>query len=140
MKRSRGFSAPKISFFILLALALSSCLTAKFDEPAPSKGATNMKELVAPTNFSWTTSQQVEVSIIGLPTTIPITSMLKLEGKTDAYYTGSHLMSANQTLVLSIPASEKELTLSYGSVVLKSAITDGKVSFSLIPNYIEPTL
>lgn len=130
----------QVSILLFLLITLSSCLTSKFEEKAPSVGATNMNELIAPTNFNWTTSQQVEVSIIGLPTAIPINNTQKIAGKNNSFYTGRQLMSTNHTLVLSVPTSEKELTLSYGTIILKSTITNGKASFSLIPSYVEPTL
>lgn len=140
MKANHSSKARIVILSLTGTLLLTGCLTSKFEEKNPSQGATNMNELVAPTNFSWTTGQKVEVNITGLPTTIPIQRTISIKGSNDTFYNGYFLMSTDHKMTLLIPSSEKELTLKFGTVTVKSLIQEGKATFSLIPNYVEPTL
>ena len=103
-------------------------------EPATSStNAKNMNELVAPSDFLWKTSKTVTVNITGLKTVVPIQSTLSVGSASGVLYKGLHLMSDNRTLTVEMPATEKVLTLKFGSVVLVSPVENNKASFSFVP-------
>lgn len=123
----------KLIFSVAVFFSLSSCIKDNLNEPTTSTNAQTMKDLIAPKEFKWKTSQTVVVNITGLPTIEDVRATLSVSDSHNTFYSGSHLMSENHTLTLEIPATDLELKLKFGATEQISIIKDGKASFSFIP-------
>ncbi|MDD2798328.1 MAG: LruC domain-containing protein [Bacteroidales bacterium] len=118
--------------FITVIFAATSCTDFTIDDLKPSDNAQNFNQMVAPTNFKWTTTQIVTINLIGQTTSAPIESTLSIEGLGGSYFKSLYKESNKQTLKLTIPSNEKNLTLKFNSQEQKVVIASGKadVDFS----------
>jgi hypothetical protein len=129
--------AMKTIRLIFLISAISGILLTackKNEGPTPEGLPKTLNELKASDTFNWTTGMPVEISITGLPTLAPVRSTLTIglvNGTT--LFSKLHLMDQNMTINLTIPSTEKELILKYGSVIYHVAVANNKAVFSFIP-------
>ena len=88
---------------------------------------------VSPT-FNWSTGQNVIISVKGLPTTIPIKSTLSIS-LTDGtvLHQRFHAMDLDATIEVTIPKTETQLLLKYGTAEYQVAIVNNQATFSFIP-------
>lgn len=129
-----NISLPSIIFIFILSL--SSCLNDFYQPTYYSKGAKNMTELKVSSEFNWSTSQTIQISIIGLPALSNIEAAkatLQLKGEKDIYYTGLQAINENLTFNITVASSEKFIYLKFGAIEQTASIENKKVSFSYIP-------
>ena len=124
------------SILFISILTLTSCMD-EFDQPSNfSKGAKNLNELKVSSEFNWSTSQTVQISITGLPALSNVEAAkatLTLKGENDVYYSGFHAINENLTFNMTVASAEKLIKLKFGSIEQTASIENKKVSFSYIP-------
>jgi len=122
-------------FFLFSAIAMvlaSGCKKSELTTPVSLPKT--LKELKAADSFNWTTGMAVELQITGLPTLVPVKSTLTVNlANGTTLFSKLHQMDENAIINLTVPTTEKELTLRYGSVTYLVAITNNKAFFSFIP-------
>lgn len=126
---------PKFIFLIpvLAVFMLTACEKFPADETS-NKPASELNDLKVSESFTWSTAQNIELEITGLPTVVPVTSTLSITTTDGAVlFNGLHTMSDNVTLSLYAPAQERELLLFYGSSSYKVSVLNSKALFSFIP-------
>jgi len=95
-----------------------------------SNGAKNMSELKVSSCFDWTTSQKVEISIIGLLTLTNVAAVkatLILKGDDKMFYTGFHSINENLTLNMVVPSNETKIQLKFGTIEQETTIVNNKI-------------
>lgn len=123
-------SAILLAGFILL---FSACKKSEVAEPLPQPPST-LNELKASESFSWSTGQNVQFKIKGLPTVILVKNTLKINLINGTnLFNRYHQMDQDLDFKLVVPSTEKKLTLVYGTVSYPVEITNGAVEFSFIP-------
>ena len=122
---------------ILFLVGVFTSCTEDFNLPEQiSSGATSLNELKVSSDFNWSTSKTVQISIAGLPTLAnveAVKSTLVLQGENQVFYTANHAMNENLTIIVTVPASEKSIRLKFGSIEQTVTIENYKVAFSFIP-------
>ena len=120
---------------LFLAVALTGifftgCKKSENTAPLPK----TLNDLNAADSFKWSTGSPVELKITGLPTVVPVKSTLAV-GRIDGtvLFTSLHLMSEDLTLTLTVPSTDTELILQYGTVTYHVPILSQMASFSFIP-------
>lgn len=94
----------------------------------------NISEIQVSSEFNWSTGKTVDVTITGLPTEIPVSSTLTISLKDgSSIYQGYYNMNQSSVIKVSIPDSETEIKLKFGSVEHILAISGNKADFSFIP-------
>ena len=125
-----------ITVIILMStLWLLSCI--KQNLPDPGTTPTNVTKLAdakVPDNFNWSTSKNVEISITGLPTVVPVKNTLTITLPDGSkLYNVYHDMSANLKLKLVVPSTVTQLKLVFGAYNEILNIVNNKADFSFIP-------
>ncbi len=125
-----------ITVIILMStLWLLSCI--KQNLPDPGTTPTNVTKLAdakVPDNFNWSTSKNVEISITGLPTVVPVKNTLTITLPDGSkLYNVYHDMSANLKLKLVVPSTVTQLKLMFGAYNETLNIVNNKADFSFIP-------
>jgi hypothetical protein len=124
-----------ISLFAVV-LFFSSCLDESVLPEFKSENASNMNELRVSESFDWKTTKTIQITITGLPV-LPNTnaskSTLTLKGKNDIYYSGFHAINENLNFTTTVPATETQIKLKFGSIEKTVSIENNKAAFSLIP-------
>ncbi len=118
------------AFAVLLAIN-TSCRKDTYSTPVQS-GAT--KDLVAPSDFKWSTSKEITVTITGLQDVNPLVSntlyIKSANGVT--YYKDLLFMNQNYSLTLTVPVTETSLVLVYGSKTKTFDILSGSITYDYI--------
>ena len=94
----------------------------------------NLNKIQVSAAFKWSTGKTVDVTITGLPTDNPVHSTLILslnDGST--LYQGSYEMNQSSVIQVTIPDSETQIMLKYGSVEHILPVVGNKIDFSFIP-------
>jgi len=122
--------------FMFMVGVFTSCIE-DFNQPETiSNGAKNLNELKVSSDFNWSTSKTVEISIAGLPTLAnveAVKSTLILQGENRVFYTANHAINENLTILVTVPTNEKSIRLKFGSIEQSVTIENDKVAFSYIP-------
>jgi hypothetical protein len=125
------------SILFISILTLTGC-TDEFDQPNDfSKGARNLNELKVSSDFNWSTSQTIQISITGLPALSNVEAAkatLMLKGENDVYYSGFHSINENLVIKITVASTDKLINLKFGAFEQTASIENNKVSFSYIPN------
>jgi hypothetical protein len=120
-----------ILIFALTGIFITGCKKSEVVTPEP---ATTLNDLKASPTFGWSTGTLVELKITGLPTIVPVKSTLSISRTNgETLFSSLHQMDQNLTINLTVPSTEKELTLKYGSVSYPVAIVNHQAVFSFIP-------
>ena len=115
----------------LTGILFTGCKKSEVVTPEP---ATTLNDLKASPTFGWSTGNPVEFNITGLPTIVPVKSTLTISRTNgETLFSSMHQMDQNLTISLTVPSTEKELTLKYGSVSYPVAIINHQAVFSFIP-------
>lgn len=94
----------------------------------------SLKEISVSSSFKWNTGKTVNVTITGLPTLIPVNSTLTISlNDGSSLYQGSYFMDQSTVIQVTIPDSETEIRLKYGSVEHILPVEGNKADFSFIP-------
>ena len=124
---------------IFLAVAITGvfftgCKKSENTTPLQPQLPKTLNDLKAADSFNWSTGTSVDFTITGLPTVVPVKSTLTI-GRTDGtvLFTRLHLMSEDLALSLTLPSTDKELILQYGTVTYHVPILSQMASFSFIP-------
>jgi hypothetical protein len=127
MKRSK--------FIILISditiVSLTSCEKSVDIAPNPQ---TNIEYIKFDDTFNWSTGSPVTLNITGLPTVVSVKNTLTislLNGST--VFTQLHSLDQDLVINLTIPSTEKELMLKYGSATYTVPVVNNKADFSFIP-------
>jgi hypothetical protein len=122
-------------FLSLVSIILVSCTKDDID-PVPT--AKNLDDLTVESSFDWSTGDNIELIIKGLPTTIPVKATLSVALPTGAIvYQGMHLMSDNTTLKLVVPSVHKQLLIKFGTNSYTVSINGNVANFSFIPEVVD---
>jgi hypothetical protein len=121
--------------FLVAAISgvfFTGCKKIENEYPLPLPKTLN--DLKVADSFNWSSGTAVELTITGLPTVVPVKSTLAV-GRTDGtvLFTRLHVMSENLTLSLTVPSTDTELILQYGTVTYHVPIQSQMASFSFIP-------
>lgn len=94
----------------------------------------NLNEIQVSSAFNWSTGKTVDVTITGLPTEIPVNSTLIISLRNGStLYQGSYEMNQSGVIQVTVPDSETQIILKYGSVEHILPVVGNKVDFSFIP-------
>ncbi len=95
---------------------------------------TNIEDIQFDNSFNWSTGNPVTLNITGLPTVVSVknTLTISLQNGTTVF-SHLHLLDQNLSLNLTIPSTEKELMLKYGSTTYMIPVVNNKADFSFIP-------
>ena len=84
--------------------------------------------------FNWSTGSTVTLNITGLPTEVPVKNTLTISFQNGStVFSQLHSMDQNLTLNLTVPTTDTELGLKYGSTTYLVPIINNKADFSFIP-------
>lgn len=127
-----------IRTFLILLFGLTVVLTGckkNAVEPQPSaQNPQTLNDLKAPDSFNWSTASTVEVKITGLPTVLPVKNTLKISlSDGQVLFSRLHTMSEDLSVKVTVPSTEKKLTLRYGALTQSVDIISGQALFSFIP-------
>ena len=125
-----------ITIIILISTFwLVSCVKQNLPDPGTTpKDVTKLADAKVPDSFSWSTSKNVEVSITGLPTVVPVKNTLTITLPDGSkLYNVYHDMSANLKLTLVIPSTVTQLKIKFGTYDETLSIVNNKAEFSFIP-------
>lgn len=120
----------KYFVFLFFSLGFMGCIPEEKISP-PDPVADNLLEIMAPAGFDWTTTQKVDVKLEKL--FIPISLVRAIELKDESgtiLFKGSHDLSTDFTLTVTLPNHVQSLILTAGDVVLKEPVSDKKCLFS----------
>ncbi len=125
-----------LKYLILITAITTVVLTGckKSETVTPVLNPDSLNDLKASDSFDWTTATPVEMKITGLPTVLPVKSTLTISlANGTTIFSKLHQMDHNLTLNLTVPSTEKELILKYGSVTHPLVISNNQAFFSFIP-------
>ena len=124
----------KFTLFCALAVIMLATSCTK-DETIPNPVIPdNLNDLKVSATFKWITGLDVNVNITGLPTTVPVKATLSVSlNNGSLLYQSMYEMSLSSTIKLTVPSSETQLKLKYGSVEHLVPITGTNANFSFIP-------
>jgi hypothetical protein len=111
----------KLMIIAVIAIAgLSSCKKSLMESNSPTtpKAASKVSELKARETFKWKTSKSLVLNVAGINTLTPISRTLvvsSVDGKT-IYHSSLQLMSTSSEINLVVPATNKEVLISYGKI------------------------
>lgn len=118
--------APFLFFSAILLLAATAC-NREIDPTQKLKST----DLVVAGDFDWKTSQDLKVTVAGLPVPDDYVSTLKISDPAgNVVFTSSYNLRDNLEFSLMVPSNVLELTLTFGSRTIKSSIDAGKVDFT----------
>jgi hypothetical protein len=124
----------KLIFLIsaISGMLFTSCK--KSEVIAPDQPSKTLNDLKASDSFNWSTGISVALKITGLPTVVPVKSTLTVSlTNGTSLFSRLHQMDEDLTINLTVPSTEKELILQYGSVSYPVAISNNQAIFSFIP-------
>jgi hypothetical protein len=88
-------------------------------------------DLVVPGDFDWKTSQDLSVTVTGLPAQSNYISTLKIiDNDGYVYYTANYNLRENLALHLFVPVEVKDFILTYGSRTLRCTAQNGRLDFN----------
>ncbi len=125
------------TFLILLfglTVVLTGCKKNAVEPQPPAQNPQTLNDLKAPDSFNWSTASTVEVKITGLPTVLPVKNTLKIslsDGR--LLLSRLHTMSEDLSVKVTVPSTEKKLSLKYGTLTQSVDIMNGQALFSFIP-------
>ena len=110
----------KLMIIAAIAIAgLSSCKKSLMESYSPkTPKASKVSELKARETFKWKTSKSLVLNVAGINTLTPISRTLvvsSVDGKT-IYHSSLQLMSTSSEINLVVPATNKEVLISYGKI------------------------
>ncbi len=125
----------KYKFLILISaitiVSFTSCEKSTDIVPSPQN---DIEDIKFDGSFNWSTGNTVTLSITGLPTIVPVKNTLTISLKDgSSAFSSLHLLDQNLTLNLTVPSTEKELKLNYGTATYTVPIINNKADFSFIP-------
>jgi len=125
----------KYKFLILISaitiVSFTSCEKSTDIAPSPQN---DIEDIKFDGSFNWSTGNTVTLSITGLPTIVPVKNTLTISLKDgSSAFSSLHLLDQNLTLNLTVPSTEKELKLNYGTATYTVPIINNKADFSFIP-------
>ena len=126
----------KLKLFILVSAISGVLFTSceKILDDTSNATPSKLSELKVSDDFNWSTGNTIQLTITGLPTEVPVQSTLTISmtnGTT--LFSEFHQMDQDLTLSITLPSSEKELVLKYGSLNQTVTILNNKADFSFIP-------
>jgi hypothetical protein len=128
-------AAKLIAIILFTSVVSISCV--KQNLPDAGTLPTDKQKLAdakVPSDFNWSTGKNVELTITGLPTILPVKNTLTISlPDGNKLYNAYHEMSVNLKLTLVVPATVNELKLKYGSFDEILKIVNNKAEFSFIP-------
>jgi hypothetical protein len=130
----------KTTLFLLSAAIIGTLLTScsKVDDGDTNNNGISLNDITVSDSFSWSTAAKVDLAITGLPTIVPVKSTLTITLKNGSVlFKQLHQMDQNLTVRLTVPTTEKELVLQYGSTTYTVAIAGKQAAFSFIPVVID---
>jgi hypothetical protein len=122
-------------FLILLsAITIVSFSSCEKSEDITPTNQNDMEDINFNGTFSWSTGSNVTLNITGLPTIVSVknTLTISLQNGTTVF-SNLHFMDQNLIINLTVPTTEKELTLKYGTTSYAVPIVNNKADFSFIP-------
>ncbi|HBG24658.1 MAG: hypothetical protein A2X17_03500 [Bacteroidetes bacterium GWF2_41_61] len=124
-----------VLIILISTLGLLSCIKQNLPDPGTTpEDKTKLADAKVPDSFNWSTSKNVEVSITGLPTVVPIKNTLTITLPDGSkLYNAYHDMSVNLKLTLVVPATVTQLKLKFGTYDETLNIANNKAAFSFIP-------
>jgi len=130
MKKFQNF----LLYLVIATVLATGCKKNDSGNITPDTPPKTLQDLNAPASFHWSTEMTVTLKITGLPTVVPVKSTLTVglpNGTT--LFSRLHQMDQNLTIDLSVPSTENQLILKYGSVQYPVSIVNNQASFSFIP-------
>lgn len=127
----------RTSFLVVFGMTvlLTGCKKSTIEPQPPAQNPQTLSDLKAPDSFNWSTASTVEVKITGLPTVLPVKNTLKIslsDGR--VLLSRLHTMSEDLSVKVTVPSTEKKLTLRYGTLNQNVDILSGQALFSFIPS------
>ena len=122
----------KIVILISAALLLTTVSCDKEIIPVTKAKST---DLVVPAEFSWKTSQDIDIQVKGLALPVDFYSTLQILDKEGTrLYAANYNLRSNLAFKLTVPATVEELVLKMGKRTLNAKVTNGKVTFDFFQN------
>ncbi|MFZ4549578.1 MAG: hypothetical protein ACOYN4_19170 [Bacteroidales bacterium] len=122
------------SLILISALAIFSLASCEKSEDIVPSIKNDMEDIKFDGTFNWSTGSPVTLNITGLPTVVPVKNTLTISLQNGStVFSLFHSLDQSLTLNLTVPSTEKELRLNYGSTTYTVFIVNNKVDFSFIP-------
>jgi hypothetical protein len=131
----------KIKTFLFITLAFSLAMGCKKtiiqeDAVAASRAFSSLN---VNSSFNWSSTKLVTVNVQGLTTTNPVLGTLSLR-TTDGrgvFYMGSHQLSQDLVLRITVSSTQDSLRLQFGNIQKRYAIAGSSITVNYLPT-IEP--
>lgn len=133
MKNSRNNSKMMAGALAIVAtLFFASCVDQPMEGPIGGQAET-IETLQASGTFDWKTSEKITVVIEGLAIDVDVIRKLTLEtGGGDEFFAGAQAMDEDFEMTFDLPAHVTEVTMKYGAIEQKKAISQDQVAFNFV--------
>lgn len=131
MKNKNSYKPVVFCLLFLTALVVSSCR--KEVPPTPDKPATTIDLKVDP-SFDWKTSKDITLNVIGLKGVSPSigNSLIIRSSKGETIFRDYLMMDTDYSIKFTVPSTETEVLLVYGSISKSIALTSPTITFTYI--------
>lgn len=126
---------------IAIIIAASSCTKIKDADyiPTNSPKANNFKEIKVTDNFNWSTTNNIELNVIGFASISPISNTFIVSSidQKEVYFASNTLMSENFVANFDLPAPVKQIKVTYGSISKVLDINAKNINFDYLLPVVE---
>jgi hypothetical protein len=126
---------------IAIIIAASSCAKVKDADytPTTSPKANNFKEIKVADNFNWSTTNNIELNVIGFASISPISNTFIVSSidQKEVYFASNTLMSENFVANFDIPAPVKQIKVTFGSISKVIDVNSKNISFDYLLPVVE---
>ncbi len=126
---------------IAIIIAASSCTKIKDADyiPTNSPKANNFKEIKVADNFNWSTTNNIELNVIGFASISPISNTFIVSSidQKEVYFASNTLMSENFVANFDLPAPVKQIKVTYGSISKVLDVNAKNINFDYLLPVVE---
>ncbi|MFY7733396.1 MAG: hypothetical protein ACOVSR_07905 [Bacteroidia bacterium] len=126
---------------IAMIIAASSCTKIKDADYTPTTNpkANNFKEIKVSNNFNWSTTNNIELNVIGFASISPIsnTFIVSSTDQKEVYFASNTLMSENFVANFDLPAPVKQIKITYGSISKVLDVNAKNINFDYLLPVVE---
>lgn len=131
MKKIAGLKAMMLTTLVAV-LALTGCN--KNENPVVPTEPETIFDLKINSGFDWKTTKALTLNVTGLPVpeTVKNTLFVRSEDGKAVYYNNQHPMNQSFSVDVAVPAYQKKLVISYGTISKTMDITGNTLEFNYI--------
>jgi hypothetical protein len=126
---------------IAIIIAASSCTKINDADyiPTNSPKANNFKEIKVANNFNWSTTNNIELNVLGFASISPIsnTFIVSSENQKEVYFASNTLMSESFTANFDLPSHVKQVRVTFGSISKVLDVNAKNINFDYLLPIVE---